>query len=327
MSTSGGACFTPRSKVRPEYPPASKILPGCAVALVRVPFLCMLLCFSMASLYHGVVSILLDRGFSEQFVFMALVLTAHSATYVTNNGLFFFIEHYGIFEEYRFERKKFQVPSWDLVRRTVMEAFFGQTILGPPVAYCLYPIFKYFGMPSLLTALPSWPQLFLNFALANTFNDFFFYWSHRIFHCRAMYARVHKQHHTYNGSIGIAAEYASPLEQVFANQLPTVGGCLFFGAHPLVLFIWLVTRLQKTYESHSGYCFYGSLLHRIGLTSSESAAYHDFHHSGNRGNFGAAYMDWAFGTMDAWLELGGTKGYIEKCKKLRQQDSKHDKNM
>ena len=38
-------------------------------------------------------------------------------------------------------------------------------------------------------------------------------------------------------------------------------------------------RLQQTYEVHSGYCFRGSLLYKIGLTNSDGAAYHDFHHT------------------------------------------------
>ena len=153
---------------------------------------------------------------------------------------------------------------------------------------------------------------------AHLFNDFFFYWAHRLFHAKSLYKHVHKQHHSYNGSIGFAAEFAAPLEQVIANQLPSIGGCLFFGAHPIVFWVWLAARLQQTYEGHSGFCFYGTLLHRVGLTNSEGCAYHDYHHSGNRGNFGSQWLDWSFGTMDSWLALGGTEGYIEQCRKIRE---------
>ena len=37
----------------------------------------------------------------------------------------------------------------------------------------------------------------------------------------------------------------------------------------------------------------------------------DFHHTGNRGNFGAPHLDHFFGTMDCWLDLGGMDGYLE----------------
>ena len=79
-----------------------------------------------------------------------------------------------------------------------------------------------------------------------------------------------------------------------------------------VWFLWLAWRLEQTYEAHSGYCFYGTWLHSIGLTNSEAAAYHDYHHTGNRGNFGASYLDWMHGTMDSWLAEGGIEGYIAK---------------
>ena len=39
---------------------------------------------------------------------------------------------------------------------------------------------------------------------------------------------------------------------------------------------------------------------------------HDYHHTGNRGNFGAPYLDWLHGTMDSWLAEGGIEGYIAK---------------
>ena len=55
------------------------------------------------------------------------------------------------------------------------------------------------------------------------------------------------------------------------------------GAHPLVFLVWLAWRLEETLEAHSGYCFAGSWLHKIGLTNSDQAAYHDHHHVVNRG--------------------------------------------
>jgi len=63
-------------------------------------------------------------------------------------------------------------------------------------------------------------------------------------------------------------------------------------------------------ESHSGYCFEGSWLHKIGLTNATIAAHHDFHHTRNQGNFGWEILDYAFGTMDEWVSIGGRKGYL-----------------
>ena len=44
-----------------------------------------------------------------------------------------------------------------------------------------------------------------------------FYFAHRALHHPALYARFHKQHHEYKGSVGFAAEYATLVEQVCAR--------------------------------------------------------------------------------------------------------------
>merc|ERR1712019_131388 len=154
--------------------------------------------------------------------------------------------------------------------------------------------------------------MYLFFAAAVFGNEFGFYWAHRISHHSLLYGFVHKQHHIFKGTVSIAAEFAGPLEQVTANMLPTIGGCLFLGSHNLILLVWIATRLYETYEGHSGFCFYNTWLHKLGFTCADTCAYHDFHHTGNRGNFGGPMMDWLFGTMDAWVELGGAEGYIDK---------------
>ena len=82
-----------------------------------------------------------------------------------------------------------------------------------------------------------------------------FYWAHRAFHHPKLYARFHKQHHKFNSTIGIAAEYAGPVEYVLANSIPTMAGPILFGAHPYTLWIYLSVRVWETVESHSGYDF------------------------------------------------------------------------
>ena len=44
-------------------------------------------------------------------------------------------------------------------------------------------------------------------------------------------------------------------------------------------------------------------------TNSDGAAYHDFHHTKNSGNFGGAmYLDYMFGTMDSYAKIGLAEG-------------------
>ena len=327
MSSAGGACFTPRLKVRPQYPSAAKVFLHTALSYVRVPVLCVLVSLAVQGLYRSVVSNFLASGWSERSIFVGLSFLVHTGCYTSINGFFFACEKYGWFREYQFDRKPYQIPSDALLRRTFWEAFVSQCITTPVGLWFLYPVFGYFGMPPLLSPLPlSFARISAGFATAHFVNDVGFYWSHRIVHHRKLYKYIHKQHHTYTGSIGVAAEYASPFESIISNALPTIGGMLFFGCHGSFLFllVWLAARLQQTYEAHSGFCFYGTWPYTIfGLTNADACAYHDFHHSGNCGNFGAVWLDWTFGTMDFWVQLGGTQGYIELCRKNASETAGH----
>ena len=129
-----------------------------------------------------------------------------------------------------------------------------------------------------------------------------------MFHSKILYKRFHKQHHSFRGTIGAAAEYAHPVEVVVANQIPTVGLLLGIGAHPLVQAVWVMLLLGQTYEVHSGYDFTDSWACRVGLLNGGST-FHDHHHTANMGNFGAEHMDWLFGTMDHYCRGGGEIGY------------------
>jgi len=116
--------------------------------------------------------------------------------------------------------------------------------------------------------------------------------------------------------MGIAAEYANPIESLVSNIFPSVGGVIFFGCHhPICFLVWLTLRLQQTFFVHSGYCFKDTLIDFVGLGHSEGAIFHDHHHTSNRGNFGNFFWDYMCGTMDHFLAGGGYDGYLKKSEK------------
>jgi sterol desaturase/sphingolipid hydroxylase (fatty acid hydroxylase superfamily) len=244
--------------------------------------------------------------YSERLLFTVAHVLTHEATYVVCNGFFYLCDKYKLLAHYKQPRKDAQQPSAELIAKTLRETMVGHLITQPLIMYFLaWPTFQACGMPSLTAPLPNLLTAYLQLLAFSLVNSWGFYFAHRMLHLPQFYKRFHKQHHDYKGTIGIAAEYAHPLEQVLANFLPTLGGMFFTGSHFSVWLTWLIWRLETTYEDHSGYCFRGSWLDKLGLLHSDSADFHDFHHTDNRGNFGFEIQDYLFGTMDSYLKEQG----------------------
>jgi len=175
-------------------------------------------------------------------------------------------------------RKSAEVPAPSLLSALYKEASVNHFITSPIAAFGLYSVAVYCGTPSAAAPLPPLPALMVLFAAAHGFNDVFFYATHRMLHSKLLYKRFHKQHHTFRGSVGAAAEYAHPVEVLVSNQLPTMGLVLALGLHPLVQAAWLTLRLLQTYEVHSGYAFNEAWAGKVGIAAC-GAAFHDHHHS------------------------------------------------
>jgi len=134
--------------------------------------------------------------------------------------------------------------------------------------------------------------------------DFTFYWMHRMFHHPKLYPHVHKMHHSFNTTVGIAAEYAHPLEFVLCNMLPTAVGPAILGptCHVVTVFAWYAIRFGETLDGHCGYEFSFSPYRLIPFSG--SAEYHDFHHSVNVGNYSSFFSVWdtVFGTNKVFFQ-------------------------
>ena len=146
--------------------------------------------------------------------------------------------------------------------------------MTPVVACLIYPVVRdRTAMPSPYDPLtaPTFAEVALWIAIAHLHNDLGFYWSHRTFHHKPFYKRFHKQHHSFVGTISPATEFAHPVEDILSNILPTIGGIVFFGRPHYALWVWLVLRLQQTYETHSGYCLSGTWLDFVWITHGDEA--------------------------------------------------------
>lgn len=234
-------------------------------------------------------------GCSEQTKFAIGTWFFPTFVFWSINGVLAMIYHYDLFSKYKIQRDKWVDNK--LLRAAVIDLSINHFLIRPVTAYYVYDLHKYFGMPSIDSPLPSFFNILCQIVIFMVVTDALFYWTHRLFHHRLIYKHVHKKHHEFKVSYGIAAEYAHPLETTISNIMPTLIAPILMGSHMYVLWFWLVLRETETIEAHCGYNFpYAPwrLLLQLGGPTDR----HDFHHSHNVGNYGAffPFWDWICGT-------------------------------
>lgn len=194
----------------PDLSPAG-IVRHQIVALVRGPMLAMLLAKALEGSWRGLAA---AWPYGDRALFVASTFAVHLVLYATCNGLAALCDSRGWLARYKMPRTRGQVPGDELVQQTVRDAAVGQTLVGPLLLAAVYTLLAYFGMPAAESPLPGAGTVWLQMVACVAFNEVGFYTMHRLLHHPALYARVHKQHHRYAGTIGIAAEFAHPVEQV-----------------------------------------------------------------------------------------------------------------
>lgn len=147
------------------------------------------------------------------------------------------------------------------------------------------------------------------FLIFTMMDDFTFYFSHRLFHCKSkylpMYQWFHKQHHEFKHTISIAFVYGHPLEYCICNWFVLHSGIFLMGylqglshVHFVTYVMWLNLRIAESMEGHSGYIFPKAVSVLLGNFMAlnpfmgTEAAYHEFHHSRNVGNYSTFFTVW-----------------------------------
>ena len=248
---------------------------------------------------EGYERILEGWGYSERAFFVITIVTVHTVVY-WGLGLFYLLSHhFNLFPKYKLNNSPVKVTK-GLIKECFFSILFSHSILQL-LLVCAYDVFVWRGM-KISGPTPSIAHIIAEVVLSFAINDSVFYWLHRALHHPLLYARYHKKHHVFKNSIGINAEFASPVEYLFANAFPTLIGPLILQSHHLTILVYLALRFWETVESHSGYHLPWSVWSLFDWQA--GARFHDYHHSHNIGNYGgvcSSFWDSLFHTNSSYL--------------------------
>ena len=245
------------------------------------------------------------HAISYNMMYLGVVLMLHNVIHIGANLVYWVFYHY----EFAFiERYKSNEDPWpwhtdpEGWRTLVKKAVFVLLFNGNVLVLLVYLPLTRAGLTkehSLEEAkIPTPTTLAASILFFMLCEDFTFYCTHRLLHYGPIYRRIHKMHHSFKTTVGIAAEYAHPVEFVLGNMLPTSVGPAIFGpkAHIVTAWAWYAIRFGETLDGHCGYDFSWSPYRLIPLSGSSD--YHDFHHSANIGNYSSFFCIWdtIFGT-------------------------------
>lgn len=187
---------------------------------------------SWQSIVNGLSTTLETHGVTDphRIIFVCITALCHWTVFWGSNLFFFLCYKNSWFMKYRIQKTK-ELPSWELTKECLLHLIPNHFLIQPIALYFAYPLFVHQGL-QVDSAIPSVFTICRDLFISLMLNDILFYMFHRLLHHKSIYKYIHKQHHKFTVTIGIAAEFAHPVEDVLANLIPTLGGCLLLGSHP-----------------------------------------------------------------------------------------------
>ena len=177
MVASDGGGFTPRIHPRPAYPSALKILQSFLYVHARDAMLgCAMCVFGFASFARAAEA----WPYGERTFYSLSMAIAHTAPLIIFNGALALAMRFpSLSSKCAIPRKSSEVPDASLWRSLWIKLAISHLVAGPLTSLGLWGVFT---LPKASDPLPSLMAIAGLICLAHSFNDWAFYWTHRLLH-------------------------------------------------------------------------------------------------------------------------------------------------
>jgi len=226
------------------------------------------------------------KNYSPFWILTLGTFSLHLLFYFGIYSVYFVAEHVPAFQKYKIQKDK--TLSTKMKLKWCLYVVAGDLIPQLPMMCFVEPVLVLMGS-RFDPPFPSWGNTAMLMIIFLFIEDTWFYWVHRALHWGPLYTYIHKVHHTHTHPLGLAAEYAHPIETIILG-FGTFIGPFLFRPHLIELWVWLFVRLWQEVDAHCGYDFPWSL-HNI-LPFWGGSEFHDFHHMNFVGNYGSTFRIW-----------------------------------
>jgi sterol desaturase/sphingolipid hydroxylase (fatty acid hydroxylase superfamily) len=235
----------------------------------------------------------------EPWKFLVLLTTFWHALWVVFANFFFYVlYHFNLLEQYKVNPNpwpwKKDKEEWNkMMWKSIGNILFNGFVTLPLVQIGGMALNGYvlpFGFKT--DDIPDWKRFGLNMIFCMYCEDMIYHWTHRFLHTGPIYTSIHKVHHEFSDTVGLATEYTHPLDYFFTGILPSSLSCALLGPsmHFTSVLSFTFLRVWETFDLHCGFETPWSPYRLLPFAS--SAEYHDFHHSHNLGNFSSMFSLW-----------------------------------
>eukprot|EP00656_Telonema_subtile_P015061 TRINITY_DN1782_c0_g1_i1.p1 TRINITY_DN1782_c0_g1~~TRINITY_DN1782_c0_g1_i1.p1 ORF type:complete len:251 (+),score=24.38 TRINITY_DN1782_c0_g1_i1:91-843(+) len=198
-----------------------------SIALLRGTALATAVCISVITPLVFALENFLPNG---RMLFVCSTILVHETLYFSSFWMLSFLET--TWPDCKLPRAPAQVAPQSQVKaafkRTLMSHLTLQPI-GLTLAYSFYPC---------AATLDSVFTVAAQLMTCQFCECLMFYTTHRMLHSKPLYARIHKVHHEFKGTVPVAAEHAHPIEQILGNHIPVFSAPIFLGVSLPVFLTW-----------------------------------------------------------------------------------------